>query len=53
MLTGQIGEYLVCAELGRCDLIATPFSGNVPSFDVLATDKSFRTVLIQVDCIAP
>lgn len=47
-ITGQIGEYLVCAELGRRGLIATPFSGNVPTFDVLATDDLCRTVPIQV-----
>src|ERR1035437_393498 len=47
-LAGQIGEYLVCAELGRRDCIATPFSGNVPTFDVLATDELCRTVPIQV-----
>jgi len=47
-LAGQIGEYLVCAELGRRGLIATPFSGNVPTFDVLATDEQCLTVPIQV-----
>ncbi len=47
-LTGQIGEYLVCAELVRRGFIATPFSGNVPTFDVLATDAQCRTVPIQV-----
>ena|ERR1017187_5024102 len=47
-LAGQIGEYLVCAELGRRGFIATPFSGNVPTFDVLATDELCRTVPIQV-----
>jgi hypothetical protein len=47
-LTGQIGEYLVCAELGKRDLIATPFAGNVPAFDVLAADEFCRTVPIQV-----
>jgi len=47
-LAGQIGEYLVCAELGRRNLIATPFSGNVPAFDILATDDLCRTVPIQV-----
>ena len=47
-LAGQIGEYLVCAELGRRDLIATPFSGNVPAFDILAADDLCRTVPIQV-----
>jgi len=47
-LAGQIGEYLVCAELARRDLIATPFAGNVPTFDVLATDELCRTVPVQV-----
>jgi hypothetical protein len=47
-LTAQIGEYLVCAELGKRNLIATPFSGNVPAFDVLATDEFCRTIPIQV-----
>lgn len=47
-LAGQIGEYLVCAELGRRELIATPFSGNVPAFDILAADDLCRTVPIQV-----
>lgn len=47
-LAGQIGEYLVCAELGRRGLIATPFSGSVPTFDVLAADEQCRTVPIQV-----
>ena len=47
-LAGQIGEFLVCAELGRRGLIATPFSGNVPTFDVLAADELCRTVPLQV-----
>ena len=47
-LTGQVGEFLVCAELGRRGLIATPFAGNVPAFDVLAADELCRTVPIQV-----
>ncbi len=47
-LTGQIGEFLVCAELGKRGLIATPFAGNVPAFDVLAADAYCRTVPIQV-----
>ena len=47
-LTGQIGEYLVCAELGKLNLIATPFAGNVPAFDVLAVDEFCRTIPIQV-----
>lgn len=44
----QVGEHLVCAEVGRRGLTATPFSGNVPTFDVLATDDQCRTVPIQV-----
>lgn len=47
-LASQLGEYLVCAELARRGLIATPFSGNVPTFDVLATNESCHTVPIQV-----
>src|SRR5208283_4209293 len=47
-LAGQIGEFLVCAELGRRGLIATPFAGNVPAFDILAADDKCNTVPIQV-----
>ena len=47
-LTGQVEEFLVCAELGRRGLIATPFAGNVPAFDVLAADELCRTVPLQV-----
>jgi hypothetical protein len=47
-LAGQIAEHLVCAELGRLDLIATPFSGNVPLIDVVVADADGRTVAIQV-----
>src|SRR5437667_10917347 len=47
-LAGQIGEHLVCAELGRRELIATSFARNVPTFGVLAVDESGRTVPIQV-----
>ncbi len=47
-LVGQIGEFLVCAELGRLGLIATPFAGNVPGYDVIATDERCNSVPIQV-----
>ena len=47
-LTGQIGEYLVCAKLGKLGLIATPFAGNVPTFDILVADRYCRTLPIQV-----
>ena len=36
-LTRQIGEHLVTAELGRQDIVATPFSGNVPNIDILCS----------------
>jgi hypothetical protein len=38
-LTGQVGEFLVCAELGRRGILATPFAGNVPEFDVIAVGE--------------
>jgi len=47
-LIGQVGEFLVCAELGRRGLIATPFSGNVPGYDVIATNERCRSIPIQV-----
>lgn len=47
-LTGQIAEHLVVAELGRRGLAATGFSGNIPTFDVLAVDANCRVVPIQV-----
>jgi hypothetical protein len=51
LLTKQIGEYLVAAELGRKGLIATTFTGNVPDFDILATNETFKTIPIQVKTI--
>lgn len=50
-LTKQIGEYLVAAELCRRDLIATTFTGNVPDFDIIATNEAFETIPIQVKTI--
>jgi hypothetical protein len=47
-LAKQVGEHLVCAELGRRGFIATPFAGNVPAFDVLAANEQCNTVPIQV-----
>jgi Holliday junction resolvase-like predicted endonuclease len=49
-LTGQIGEHLVTAELGRRGIIATPFSGNVPDIDILAHANGV-TAHIQVKAI--
>ena len=47
-LTRQAGKHLVVAELGRRGYVATPFSGNIPMFDVLAADLRGRAVPIQV-----
>jgi hypothetical protein len=47
-LTAQIGESLACAELGKQGLIASPFAGNVPEFDVLVADECCRSIPIQV-----
>jgi hypothetical protein len=37
-LTKQVGEYLVACELARRGLLVATFSGNVPDFDLIATD---------------
>ena len=50
-LTRQIGEHLVAAELGRQGLIATPFAGNVPEFDLLVADEKGCAMPIQVKAI--
>jgi len=50
-LTRQIGEHLVAAELGRRGLIAAPFAGNVPLFDLLAANEKGRAIPIQVKAI--
>lgn len=47
-LSGQVGEFLVCAELGRRGLIATSFTGNVPEFDLIVADDLLRTLPVQV-----
>ncbi|SDN79808.1 hypothetical protein [Vreelandella arcis] len=47
-LAGQVGEFLVCAELGRRGLIATSFTGNVPEFDLIVADGSLKTLPVQV-----
>lgn len=47
-LTGQIGEYLACAELGKRGFIATSFTGNVPEFDLIITNDELATMPIQV-----
>ncbi len=45
---GQAGEYLVAAELSRRGLIATTFTGNVPHYDIIASDEQGRHVSVQV-----
>lgn len=47
-LVGQTGEYLVAAELSRRGLIATTFTGNVPHYDIIASDEFGRHVSVQV-----
>jgi hypothetical protein len=50
-LTRQIGEHLVVSKLGRLGILATPFAGNVPDFDVLASDLSGHSIPLQVKTI--
>ena len=47
-LVGQTGEYLVAAELSRRGLIATTFTGNVPHYDIIASDEVGQHVAVQV-----
>ena len=47
-IIGQTGEYLVAAELGRRGLIATTFTGNVPHYDIIASDEEGQHVSVQV-----
>jgi len=46
-LSGQIGENLLVAELGRRGILATTLSGNAPVIDVLAY-KNEKSIPIQV-----
>jgi len=50
-LTKQIGEYLVACELARRGLLVATFSGNVPNFDLIATDLKGSSCPIQVKTI--
>lgn len=47
-IVGQTGEYLVAAELSRRGLIATTFTGNVPHYDIIASNESGQHVSVQV-----
>jgi len=50
-LTGAVGEFLVAAELCRRNLVATPFSGNVPHYDIIASGEQGGHLPIQVKTI--
>ena len=51
---GRAGEHYVAAELNRLEVYATPFSGNLPGIDVLATSTDGEhTALIQVKTKRP
>jgi hypothetical protein len=41
--TKAVGEFLVCAELGRREITATTFAGNVKDFDRLS-----KSVIIKL-----
>ena len=48
-LTGQVGEHLVSAVLGTLGYYASPYSGNVPGFDVTAVHSdSLKSFPVQV-----
>lgn len=48
-LTGQVGENLVSAVLGSLGYYASPYSGNVPGFDVTAVhSESLNSFPVQV-----
>jgi hypothetical protein len=50
-LIKQVGEYLVACELARRGLLVATFSGNVPDFDLIATDFKGSSCPIQVKTI--
>lgn len=50
-LIKQLGEYLVACELARRGLLVATFSGNVPDFDLIATDFKGSSCPIQVKTI--
>lgn len=51
-LTKQAGEYIVAAELSRRGFVATTFTGNVPTYDIVAVDDQGGHALVQVKAIA-
>lgn len=50
-LTKQVGEYLVAAEVCRHGFVATTFTGNVPHYDIIASNSTGRHLAIQVKAI--
>jgi hypothetical protein len=50
-LVGQAGEFLVAAQLARLGLIATTFTGNVPHYDIIASNERGKHVAVQVKTI--
>lgn len=50
-LIKQVGEYLVASELARRGLLVATFSGNVPDFDIIATDQKGASCPIQVKTV--
>ena len=51
LLTKQVGEYLVAAEVCRHGFIATTFTGNVPHYDIIASNSTGGHQAIQVKAI--
>ena len=47
-LTGRFGEYLAAAELTRRGYFTTPFSGNVPEYDLICVNQQLESLPIQV-----
>ena len=47
----QVGEYLVACELARRGLIVATFAGNVPDYDLIATDLKGASCPIQVKTV--
>lgn len=50
-LTKQVGEYLVASELARRGFLSSTFSGNIPEFDIVATNQKGISKLIQVKTV--
>lgn len=47
-MIGQAGEFAVCAQMGKLGLIATPFAGNVPEYDVIVVNEALVSCPISV-----